>query len=117
MVNAPHVYGLRGESQMSVDDEVRDALYQIESAARLYAVTENNIGRYTDLLGRYHPNDRDTYACARLDAILTEIAYDHRLECNGGDCRTCSGMQEALTMAVASVRSMLEAHRRNSDPR
>ncbi|MBG0565461.1 hypothetical protein [Actinoplanes aureus] len=106
---------------MSVDDEVRDALSQIEGAAHLYAVTENSIGRYTDLLGQYHPDDRDTYACARLDAILTEIAYDHRLECNGGDCRTCAGMQEALTMAVASVRAMLAAahrpQRRNSGRR
>lgn len=118
MVNALTSNGLRGESQMSVEDEARQALAQIEGAARLYAVNEPDIGRYAGLLASYRPGERDTYACARLDAILTRIAYDHRLECNGDNCRTCDGLNEALTVAVASVRTMLADHQpkhRNSD--
>lgn len=96
---------------MSVEDDVRAALAEIEGAAGLYAVTDDDVGRYSDLLGQYHPAERDTYACARLDAILTRIAYDHRLTCNGVHCRTCDGLNEALAVAVASVRAMLAEHR------
>ncbi|MEU4427514.1 hypothetical protein AB0F81_43400 [Actinoplanes sp. NPDC024001] len=94
---------------MNVDDEVRGALAQIESAAALYAVTEHHISRYQSVLSGYHPADRDTYACARLDAILTRTAFDHRTECDGVGCRTCDGLHEALTVAVASVRTMLDS--------
>ncbi|SDT33755.1 hypothetical protein [Actinoplanes derwentensis] len=86
---------------------VRDALHQVESAARLYGVGEENIAGVREFLSSQHPNDRGTYACAVLDRVVTEIAYNHRTECDGNECRTCDGLQEALTVAVASVRSMI----------
>jgi len=95
-----------GES-VHVNETVRDALRQVESAARLYGVREEGIAGFREALAGQHPADRGTYACAVLDRVITEIAYNHRTECDGEDCRTCEGLGEALTVAVASVRSMI----------
>jgi hypothetical protein len=90
------------------NETARDALSQVEGAAGLYAAGEDSIAGFREILARQHPNDRGTYACAALDRVVTDIAYDHRTECDGGpDCRTCEGLREALTIAVASVRSMI----------
>ncbi|WP_430787393.1 hypothetical protein [Actinoplanes sp. G11-F43] len=90
-----------------MNEIVRDALQQVESAARLYGVGEEGIAGVREFLSSQHPNDRGTYACAVLDRVVTEIAYNHRTECDGRDCRTCDGLTEALTVAVASVRAMI----------
>jgi hypothetical protein len=93
---------------LQVNDPARDALQQVESAAHLYAAGEDDIAAFREILARQHPNDRGTYACAALDRVITDIAFDHRTECDGGaDCRTCAGLRDALTVAVASVRSMI----------
>ncbi|MEV0896081.1 hypothetical protein [Actinoplanes sp. NPDC049802] len=68
---------------------------------------EENIAGFREALAEQHPSNRGTYACAALDRVITDLAYDHRTECDGGDCRTCEGLNEAMTLAVASVRSMV----------
>ncbi|MBO3742561.1 hypothetical protein [Actinoplanes flavus] len=92
---------------MHVEETVRDALLQVEGAARLYGAREESIAGFREILARQHPNDRGTYASAALGRVVTDIAYNHRTECDGGDCRTCEGLHEAMTVVVASVRSMI----------
>jgi hypothetical protein len=93
---------------LHVNETARDALRQVESAAHLYATDDEEIAAFREVLSRQHPNDRGTYACAALDRVVTDTALDHRTECDGGpDCRTCAGLREALTIAVASIRAMI----------
>lgn len=93
---------------MNLNDEEPNPLAQMEGAAGLYAVTADDIGHYRDMLACCGPIDLHAYVSGGLHAALTRTALDHRTECDGTNCRTCNGLHDALALAVASVRTLVD---------
>ncbi|MFC7531592.1 hypothetical protein [Actinoplanes sp. GCM10030250] len=101
------------------DGDVQNSLKQVSEAAESYGVTEEDVQQWRVGIADRPAWAQRAHVSAMMAQRLVMTAIEHRRECDREGCRTCAGMRELLTIALAGVRTVVddnltEAYRRPS---
>ncbi|TWG12901.1 hypothetical protein [Actinoplanes teichomyceticus] len=88
--------------------DVQNSLAQVSKAAESYGVTEQDVQRWRSGIADRPAWAQRAHVSGMLAQRLVMTALEHRQECSVQDCRTCAGLREMLTIALAGVRTVVD---------
>lgn len=88
---------------------IDDALRRAAAAAEAYGVPEAMTAVTASNLARLAGAGRTGIAMHALHEAVLIVAESHRSECDEGDCATCDAIRNSLVVALAVIRTEVDA--------
>ncbi|MEV6301884.1 hypothetical protein AB0M02_20900 [Actinoplanes sp. NPDC051861] len=90
------------------DADVQSALKLVSQAAGLYGVTEEDVRQWRAGIAERPAWAQRAHVSGAIAQRLVVTATEHRQDCDRESCRTCDGLREMLTIALAGVRTVVD---------